>query len=137
MANDSDKPAAPNIERDRPLEVFVVEDCVQTRRWLKLFFEDRGHIVQTARDLDEALLKLPKARCDLLIADISLPDGSGWELMRKVALSPNTFTVALSALGSHNDKVRSHEAGFQRHMVKPINSRQLDDVIREAREFTP
>ena len=63
-----------------PLAVFVVENDEDTRRVFTMYLERKGCRVQTAANLGEAVEKLAASVPDVLIADIGLPDGNGWEL---------------------------------------------------------
>ena len=68
----------------RPLRIFVVEDHVDTLDCLKLYLESLDHTVLTAQTVAEALAELPSANCEVLISDIGLPDGTGWEYSKKL-----------------------------------------------------
>jgi CheY-like chemotaxis protein len=70
----------------RPLRIFVVDDHVDTLKWLKLYLESLDHTVLTAQTVTEALAELPSANCEVLISDIGLADGTGWELLEKARL---------------------------------------------------
>jgi CheY-like chemotaxis protein len=112
------------------LNVFVVENHVDTLQSLKLYLEDSGHKVSTAMTIAQAMALLPKVGCDLLICDIGLPDGTGWELMGK--LPEKIFGVAMSGFGMNADSEKSKAAGFRHHLLKPFKAAELDKVLAEA-----
>ena len=66
-----------------PLRIFVVEDHKDTLKALQLYLEQLGHIVLFAQTKAQALKEIPTSNCQVLISDINLPDGNGWELMRR------------------------------------------------------
>ncbi len=120
-------PAAP------PLRVFVVENNDDTRDLLGLFLESIGHTVRTAATLAEALERWPESTNDVLISDLGLPDGSGWELLGRLPSEPPIFAVAISGFGLRADRERSRAAGFRHHLVKPVDAERLERMLEEAR----
>ena len=82
----------------------------------------------------QALEKLPQAQCDVLLCDVFLPDGSGWDLPSLVnkGLARPTVAVAMSAGVQTEHHVASEEAGFFYHLDKPINPVALEAVLDQA-----
>lgn len=115
-----------------PLRVFVVENHADTLKWLSLYLEQLGHNVQSARTLKDALAVIPKADCDVLISDIGLPDGDGWDLLRRLSLPHPIYAIAMSGFGMSADRVKSEAAGYRHHMLKPFPPEQLDAMLAEA-----
>jgi len=68
----------------QPLRIFVVEDHADTLRALCLYLEHAGFSVWGARSKEEALNEIANANCDVLISDIRLSDGNGWDLIREM-----------------------------------------------------
>ncbi len=67
---------------------------------------------------------------DLLIADLGLPDGSGFALCRELKKRlPHIEAVAISSYGLAHDFLTCVEAGFREHLLKPVNVRELDAAI--------
>jgi CheY-like chemotaxis protein len=122
----------------RALRVFIVENHEDTRFLLGLLLEQMGHTVFSAPTLKEALDAVPAARCDVLISDIGLPDGNGWELMARLGETRPRYAIAMSGFGMTSDRQRSLSAGYRHHLLKPVEPNQLenllDDVVRELRE---
>lgn len=114
------------------LRIFVVENHADTLACLQMYLEDLGHTVLSAQSLAEALAKFPTSRCNLLISDIGLPDGTGWELLEKLELPKSFFAVAMSGFGANADTRRSHAAGFRHHLIKPFNPDELDRLLEKA-----
>lgn len=118
----------------RPLRIFVVENDPDTSHYFKLFLEQMGHVVETSGSVAGALQMLAPDSHDVLIADIGLLDGTGWDLIERLherGLCP-PFAVAMSGFGSARDIERSIACGFRHHLVKPLNSARLREVLDEA-----
>jgi two-component system CheB/CheR fusion protein len=115
---------------DRPAaRLLLVEDNKDILRYLKLVLEMRGHQVRTAIDLASARSELDRP-FDLLISDIELPDGSGLDLMRE--LRGRVPGLAISGFGAPDDIQMSLDAGFARHLTKPVETGRLEAAIREV-----
>jgi len=114
------------------LRIFIVENHDDTRELLRMLLETLGHTVDTATTMHEALQRLPASRSDVLISDIGLADGDGWELMRRLRLPEPIYAIAMSGFGMSADRAKSREAGYRHHLVKPYGIEQLPNVLREA-----
>jgi CheY-like chemotaxis protein len=115
-----------------PLRIFVVEDDNDTLAALQLYLEQLGHIVFSAASKAEALKKIPQANCHVLISDINLPDGNGWEILEELEnLRPN-YAIAISGYGTKADRQRSAQTGFRHHIVKPVFPDSLKTLLKEA-----
>lgn len=122
------------VASEKKLRVLLVENHPDTLECLTFYLEDLGHIVLTATCLAEAMKVLPDSQCDVLISDIGLPDGTGWDLLEKTTLPHPIFAVAMSGFGSKSDHSRSLSAGYRHHLLKPLTPSQLDQVLAEAIE---
>jgi two-component system CheB/CheR fusion protein len=116
----------------RPLRIFVVENHDDTRFLLVLLLEQLGHTVFAAASLREALAAVPDARCDVLISDIGLPDGSGWELLARLGNERPRYAIAMSGFGMSSDRQRSLGVGYRHHLLKPVEPNQLEHLLDEA-----
>jgi CheY-like chemotaxis protein len=116
------------------LRIFLVENDPDTRAVFAMYLARLGHAVQAVETLAEALAELARSQHDVLIADIGLPDGTGWDLMRLLredgAAPP--FAVAMTGYGMAADRAKSREAGFRHHLVKPIDSQKIRAILEEA-----
>jgi CheY-like chemotaxis protein len=86
----------------------------------------------TARTLAEARVALAQSQFEVLLSDIGLPDGSGWELLERQPLARRVFAVAMSGFGMNADNGRSRAAGYRHHLVKPFKLAELDRLLHEA-----
>jgi CheY-like chemotaxis protein len=91
-----------------------------------------GYDVRTAGTMGEGVARIEQEPFDLLVSDIGLPDGSGLELMRQAKAKRHLRGIALSGFGMDEDIRRSREAGFDHHLIKPVNFAQLQEVIRRV-----
>ena len=116
----------------RTCRIFVVEDHPSTARALKEYLETQGYIVTVAGDVASALQFAKNGEFDLLICDIGLPDGSGWDLMKKLSAHRPVRGIAYTASGSAADIAQSEKVGFFKHLVKGSSTEELVAVIQEA-----
>lgn len=117
----------------RGLRVFLVENHDDTRTVLTQLLSEMGHEVRSAASMQEALEALPHADCELLLSDIGLPDGDGWQLLERAHLPAHVFAIAMSGYGMGADRQRSIAAGFRHHLVKPMDIEMLEKLLAEAR----
>jgi PAS domain S-box-containing protein len=109
--------------------ILLVEDNKDVLRYLKVILEMKGHRVWTALDLARAR-ELIDRPFDILISDIELPDGSGIDLMRE--LRGRVPGIAISGFGAADDVRMSLDAGFARHLTKPLESKRIEEAIHEV-----
>ena len=94
-----------------------------------------GHEVAVARSVTTALAlaaTFPNGGVDLVLSDLGLPDGSGHDLMRELVRLYGWKGIALSGYGMEEDIRRSQEAGFARHLTKPVNLEALRAAIGQV-----
>jgi CheY-like chemotaxis protein len=120
------------LPHSRALRIFLVEDHSDSLDLLRIYLEHSGHIVLFASSKAEALSGIPNANCDVLLSNIGLPDGSGWDLIREVGKSRPAYAIALSGFGMEADCERSAEAGFRHHLVKPVSVAKLTALLDQA-----
>jgi CheY-like chemotaxis protein len=120
----------------RPMRIFVVENHEDTRFLLCLLLEQLGHTVFSAPSLAGALEAMPAARCDVLISDIGLPDGNGWDLMTRLGDARPPYAIAMSGFGMSSDRQRSLNVGYRHHLLKPVEPNQLERLLDEAADET-
>lgn len=113
------------------MRIVLVENHPDTLIYVGRYLRAGGHEVAAARNLAEARRELAAQPCDLLLSDLSLPDGDGWTLLESLGDSRPRFAVAMSGKNSPADYARSSAAGFQHHLTKPFLPDELDRVLRE------
>jgi PAS domain S-box-containing protein len=125
----SSPPSSPAGAGRTGLSILLVEDHEDTLRVVARLLGRLGHSVRAARGVAEALDLAARERFDLLVSDIGLPDGSGLDVMRAVRGRHGLRGIALSGFGREADIRRSREAGFEDHLVKPVDFQALKDMI--------
>jgi DNA-binding NarL/FixJ family response regulator len=109
--------------------VFIVEDHPATARGLKMFLELSGYAVEMASDVKTALKVAQKIKFDVLLCDLNLPDGTGWDLMERLRRNGPVEGVAYSAFDEPEHIARSLAAGFAEHVVKGTTPETLVAAI--------
>jgi HAMP domain-containing protein/signal transduction histidine kinase len=122
---------SPVLAERQPMRILLVEDHEDTNRSLTNLLRRRGYHVQSALNFQSALDLSANEEFDVLISDLALPDGSGIDLMQKLSSKP-ALRIALTGFGMEDDIRKSYEAGFQHHLVKPIDLNKLDTLIQEG-----
>lgn len=125
----------PRHHSDAPLRVLLVEDHEPTRAALTHLLKRRKYEVLAAASLDEARTLARGHTFDLLISDIGLPDGTGYDLMDTLASQYQMRGIALTGYGMDRDVERSRQAGFVAHLTKPVQMQALESAIREAMQM--
>ena len=90
----------------------------------------RRYEVKTAASVAEARAWSEKQAFHLLISDIGLPDGNGFELMKELRTSNTDLKgIALPGYGMEEDIARSRKAGFASHLIKPVRVQSLEAAL--------
>jgi len=114
-----------------PRRILLVEDHEPTLNVLTRLLTHAGHEVIPAQTVAAAQAAAASQGFDVLISDLGLPDGTGWELMTSLRERyPNLPAVALSGYGMEEDQQRTREAGFATHLVKPVDFDQLRHALQ-------
>jgi len=115
-----------------------VEDHEDTAEAMSDLLRLMGHEVTVATSVAGALTLAVATqdgtgrRLDLVVSDLGLPDGSGQDVMRELSRRYGLRGIALSGYGMEDDVRRSHEAGFLRHLTKPVDLQMLKAAIRQV-----
>ena len=114
----------------RRLKILLVENHEDTLIYLTMYLERQGHDVLGVRDMSSALKATSTFHSDVLISDIMLPDGDGWQLLRQMERKP--FGIAMSGFGAASDHEKSYAAGYKYHLTKPFLPDDLDALLEKA-----
>ena len=125
----------------RPLKVLIVEDNRDVRTTMRMLLSmGYGYIVYEAADGTTGIRTALDERPDVALIDLGLPDVDGNEVARRIRarLDSNAIVlIALTGYGTAEDRRLTEEAGFDMHLVKPVESAKLeeifDNVARESR----
>jgi len=116
--------------------VLVVDDNQDAADTLALLLELMGHESRTAHDGLAALDAAEAFRPQVVLLDIGLPKMNGYDVCRKLREQPwgrEAFLVALTGWGQVEDQRKASEAGFDRHLVKPVEESVLQKLLEERR----
>jgi signal transduction histidine kinase/ActR/RegA family two-component response regulator len=119
----------------RGRRILLVEDSADTRETLKRIFQRRACEVTTAGSGEEALEQLKNAPPEIIISDLGLPGISGLEFLIQLRKHPewrDVVAVALSGLGREQDIKAAAQAGFDAHLLKPVDMAVLDQTLADA-----
>ena len=118
--------------------VLVVDDEAGMRLALQASFQRDGWSVETASGVSEALNKLEQKRFPLVVTDVCMPDGDGFDVMRSVRSSaPETAVIVLTAFGNVPDAVQAMRGGACDYLTKPISFEQLQGAVKRVMQQTP
>jgi len=135
-----DTPSRPLRTRgDKPVtrKVLIVEDNSDAQQVLKDLLELWGHRVACASDGLEGVTELQSFKPEIALVDIGLPGIDGYEVARRARQSENgerTLLVALTGYGAPEQRAAALEAGFDLHLVKPVDPERLSALLREMRD---
>jgi len=141
LAEGSSPPHVPGSAGDTPvpaseLSVLVVDDNTDSALSMAMLLEEVGNRVCVAHDGEEAVRSAGENRPDVVLLDIGLPKMNGYDVARAIRAVPWGRTMVLIAVtgwGQDEDKRKAHEAGFDRHLVKPVDPRVLMDLLSTVR----
>ena len=116
--------------------VLLVDDNHDSREMYRAVLRAHGHLVREAANAERALALLDEEAPDVAFIDIGLPGGmDGYELARRIRSHPlgrGVRLVALTGYGFPEDRMLSRQAGFARHLVKPVDPEALQLELRAA-----
>jgi signal transduction histidine kinase/ActR/RegA family two-component response regulator len=119
----------------RGRRILLVEDSIDTREALERIFLRRACLVTTAASGEEALELVKHTPPEIIISDLGLPGISGLEFMAQLRKYPewqDVVAIALSGLGREKDIKGAAEAGFDAHLLKPVDMAVLDQTLADA-----
>ena len=116
----------------RGWQILLVEDHGPTRKVLLNLLTRRNFTVLTAASMAEARSVASANKIDLLISDIGLPDGNGYELMNEMSQAYGLNGIALTGYGMEEDIQKSKNVGFITHLIKPVRIQSLDEALAAA-----
>ena len=118
----------------KSLRILLVEDHGDTRRTLARLLKHFGHDISVAENTEDALAILRSKTLDVVLSDIGLPDGSGYDVIAEAKRRQDVTGIALTGFGMEEDIQRSKKAGFDFHLTKPVDFQELRSVLAEASE---
>ena len=125
-------PATVPRKPTKSLRILLVEDHADTRQTLSRLLSHFGHDISVAESSQTALDIVKVKQFDVVLSDIGLPDGSGYDVISQAKQKQAVKGVALTGFGSDEDIRRGQEAGFDFHLVKPVDFHELRSVLDQV-----
>ncbi|HEX4928090.1 MAG TPA: PAS domain S-box protein [Burkholderiales bacterium] len=127
--------AVPTPQAGPGRRILLVDDNQDAAQSLRLLLEADGHEVRVADDGASGLEMARAYRPEVMLLDIGLPKMDGYEIARRIradAALQGTMLVAVTGYGQMHDRARASASGFDHHLVKPVEYRQLQELLRAA-----
>lgn len=118
----------------RSLRILLVDDHPDSLRSIGAWMRRRGYTVIPASSAQHALKAAEEEPFDVLVSDLGLPDGDGWQLLVELSQGRMFTAIAISGFSAERDLKRSLDAGFVRHLVKPFNPQVLHGLLEDIRK---
>jgi len=135
LDTESLRPSAPQ-QRDAPpvvrRRVLIVDDNKDAAEWLATLLSLSGHETHVALDGDQAIKAAERLRPDAVLLDIGLPRADGYDVCRRIrqqSWGRDLMMVALTGWGQEEDRQKSRDAGFNAHLVKPVDEQIILDLL--------
>ena len=128
-------PVAPPVSAGPELRIVVVEDNRDGREGLRMLLESWGHRVEEAGDGRRGLELALSSRPDVALIDVGLPELDGYQVAQAIRKAPGgerLLLVAVTGYGQPEDAQRAREAGFDAHLVKPLDPDELRRLLQGA-----
>ena len=128
-------PESPRAEKTLARRVLIVDDHVDAAKTLDEVLRSLGHATRVAHDGPAALLVVEEFKPEVVLLDIGLPGMDGYEVARRLRARRNEQPlriVAITGWGQQADRARSAEAGFDLHLVKPVDEGALQKVLENG-----
>jgi CheY-like chemotaxis protein/two-component sensor histidine kinase len=123
--------AAPAV-KPHALRILIVDDNIASAQTMGWMMEFEGHDIQLAHEGNEAIALANTYIPDVILLDIGLPGMNGYEICKTLKQAPalqKTMFIAQTGWGQEEHRLRSKEAGFDHHIVKPVNLETLQQLL--------
>jgi CheY-like chemotaxis protein len=123
----------PGMEQtQQPRRIVVADDNEDSAESFAMLLSFSGHEVRVAHDGDAALDAVREFRPDVAFLDIGMPGKTGYEVAEAVRAEPwghEIKLIAVTGWGQPDDRLRARTAGFDRHLIKPIDPAEVDRLL--------
>ena len=123
------------IRAAKPLRILIVDDNEDAADMLAMLLQFSGHETHMAHDGEQAVAATTKLQPDVILLDIGLPGLNGYEAARKIREQHDhpgrPLLVAVTGWGQDEDRRRTEEAGFDAHLVKPVDEAVLGKLLAD------
>lgn len=128
--------ALSSVHISRTLKILVIDDVRDIADSVSSLLRSMGYETHVAYGGDEGLAEAETFRPDVILLDIGMPGRDGHQVcreIRKQAWGGSIFIIAITGWGQESDRRLSREAGFDEHLIKPVDVSKLVDIIEQAR----
>jgi signal transduction histidine kinase/CheY-like chemotaxis protein len=115
--------------------VLIVDDNADAALMLQIALEQLGHSVEVAADGPSALARAQSSAPAVVLLDIGLPMMDGYEVARQLRArsgTPRPLLIAVTGYGQDGDRHSTHQAGFDHHLVKPVDLHDLEKLLKSS-----
>lgn len=128
--------ALPEVHVSTTLKILVIDDVRDIADSIASLLRSMGYETHTAYGGEEGLAEAEALQPDVILLDIGMPGRDGHQVCREIRTQPwggSIFVIAITGWGQESDRRLSREAGFDEHLVKPVDVSRLVDLIEQAR----
>jgi PAS domain S-box-containing protein len=130
------EPSDPSSTARQKRRILVVDDNLDAATSMAMMLEFLGNEVRTAHDGLQAIERAEHDRPDVVLMDVGMPRLDGYEATRRIRSQPwgrDLIIIALTGWGQEDDKARSHEAGCDGHLTKPVDLPDLERLLEKLK----
>ena len=117
-------------------KILIVEDDKNITNTLTYYLQNEGFKIETAKNKNEGIEKIKEKTYNLILLDITLPDGNGYEVYYELKKEKNTPVIFLTALDEEKDIVKGLDIGADDYITKPFRTRELLSRIKNVLRHT-
>jgi DNA-binding NtrC family response regulator len=111
--------------------ILIVDDDTSILRVFRSLLERAGYTVETAETGKDALRLLSRAKFDLCLVDVKLPDIDGTELLLEMAENPETVKIIITGFSTEKVGIKAADYGADDFLVKPVKAEELLAIVRQ------
>lgn len=113
------------------MKILIIEDEPELRKSMKLYLHQEGYVIESASDFSKALEKIEVYDYDCILVDITLPKGSGLDIIKQLKQNHSKAgIIIISAKSSSEDKIMGLDLGADDYLAKPFNLAELNSRIK-------
>ena len=114
------------------IHILLVEDDKNISNTISYYLQSKGFIIHTAKMVKEGIEKIKNNDYDLMLLDINLPDGTGYDLYQEMKTIREIPTIFLTALDEEKDIVKGFDLGADDYITKPFHAGELLSRIKNV-----
>lgn len=119
------------------IHILLVEDDPNISNTISYYLQLNGFTIQTTKTVEEGIEKIKNNNYELMLLDINLPDGTGYELYKRMRDIQKIPTIFLTALDEEKDIVKGFDLGADDYITKPFHARELLSRIKNVMRHYP